>query len=106
LLPYNTLRLEGNPLALVVDSAANSLIVSIDCAHEAGSTSQLKSDLDAAVQPLQMFHIMDSEWVKSPLQFNIEAERGATVEEGNKTGRNLCDMLYPLEHLRKIGGEE
>jgi len=81
--------------------------VSVDSAHEPGSTFQLRSDLDPAVQPLQIFRMIDRDWVKSPLQFNIGSEAAPSVSDGNKTGgRNLLDLFYPIENLRKIGGEE
>lgn len=95
MLPYKTLRLDGNPLDVLADSAAKSVIVAIDCAHQPGSTSQLRSDLNPAVEPLQMFPIENTEWAKSPIRFNIETNRG-----------DLSDLLYPLENLRKIGAEE
>ncbi len=69
--------------------------------------SQLRGDLGVPVQPLQMYHIVGSEWVKSPLRFKIEPERGDTIEEANETdGRKLSDLMYPLENLRKKGSEE
>jgi hypothetical protein len=105
-LPYKTLRLEGNPLDVVVDSTATNLIVSIDYAHEAGSTSRLRSKVDAAIQPLQVFRIIDSEWIKSLLRFDFQSERGTIVEGREASGRDLSDLFYPLENLRKIGGEE
>jgi hypothetical protein len=104
---YQNLGLEGNPLGLVIDSGLKSMIVSVDSAHEPGSTFQLRSDGDAAVQPLQIFQKIDSGWVKSPLQFNIGSEAALSISDGNKTGgRNLSDLMYPIEKLRKIGGED
>lgn len=101
------LRLEGNPLGLVLDDGLRSIVVSVDSAHETGSPFQPRSDLYPAVQPLQIFQNIDSEWVKWPLQFNIGSEASPPVSDGNKTGgRNLSDLLYPVEKLRKIGGED
>jgi len=83
------------------------MVVSVDSAHEPGSTFQLRSDPDAAVQPLQIFQKIDSGWVKSPLQFDMGSEVAPPASDGNKTrGRNLSDLLYPIEKLRKIGGED
>jgi len=104
---YQNLRLEGNPLGLIIDSELRSMIVSVDSAHKPGSTFQLRSDLDHAVQPLQVFQKIDSEWIKSPLQFSIGSEAAPPVGDSNKTSnRNLSDLLYPIEKLRKIGGED
>jgi hypothetical protein len=101
-----TLSLEGNPLDLVIDSELESMIVSVDSAHEPGSTFQLRSNLNPAVQPLQLFQKIDSKWVKSPLQFSIGSEAAPPVIDGYKIGGNLSDLLYPIEKLRKIGGED
>jgi hypothetical protein len=95
-------------LGLVIDNGLKSMVVSIDNVHETGSTFQLRSDVDPAVLPLQVFQNINSEWAKRPLQFNIGSEASLPVSDGEKTGgRNfLSDLLYPIEKLRKIGGED
>lgn len=91
----------------VVIDDSTSIIVSIDSIHEPGSASQRRADLDATVHPLQVFQMKDSDVVRSPSQFKFKYELEATVDKDEKTGRrNISDLLYSLQNLRKIGGEE
>jgi hypothetical protein len=104
---YQTLRFEGNPLGLVLDSGLKSMTVSIDTVHEGGSTFQLRNDLDSTVQPLQNFQKVDREWIKRPLQFNMGSKAAPSLPGGDKNGgRNLANLLYPIQKLRKIGSED
>jgi len=104
---YQTLRFEGNPLGLILDSGLKSMTVSIDTVHEGGSTFQLRNYLNSTVQPLQNFQEVDREWVKGPLQFNIGSKAAPPLSGSDKNGgRNLAELLYPIQKLRKIGGED
>ena len=99
--------LEGNPLDMVVDGSMNSLIVSLDCAHEPGSTSQPRRYLNAAMQLLQRFSMKDSKWVGGGLRFKTRSHEGVIAgEDDNDDLGSLSSLLYNLETLRKRGGEE
>ncbi len=104
---YQTLRLNGNPLGLVIDRELKGMIVSVDSTHKPGPTIQLRNDLDPTVQPLQFFQRINSDWVIRPFQFNIGREAPSPVSDGDKNGgRNLADLLYPIQKLRKTGPED
>jgi hypothetical protein len=104
---YQTLKLDGNPLGLIIDSGSKSFIVSIDGIHKPGSIIQLRTDRDAAVEVLQCFQNFTSEWVNSQLRFRTGPEVTTPLSGDDAHGAGeFTDLLYPLQKLRKAGCED
>jgi hypothetical protein len=83
------------------------MTLSVDTTHEAGSTVQMRNDLDTTIQPLQLFQKVGREWVGRPFQFNTESKTMPPLTCGDpNVDKSLADLLYPLQKLRKIGGED
>jgi hypothetical protein len=92
---------------VVVDSSMESMIVSIDCVHRPGSTTQLRRLQDVDVTPLHVFRYSELQWVSTAFQFEYYDKKGDAYRKCSEMDvGSLSSMLYTLENLRKHGGEE
>lgn len=92
---------------LVIDSPSRSTIISIDCAHKPGSTFHRRSFQDDEIPlPLQLFSAKDSEFSKTEIRFDVVCDEMVATDHGNDVSvRNLSNLLYNLENLRKRGAK-
>ncbi len=103
---YETLKLDGNPLDLVVEESTSTLIISIDNFHKPGSTDQPRMNADDAALPLVVYNVKDSLWVESPLRFDVSIDKVSHDADAITQSQGLSGTLYTIENLRKRGGEE
>lgn len=83
------------------------MIVSIDCVHRPGLTTQVRARQDVSVKPLHIVKISEQKWVSMPLQFDYNDKNEADFrgwKEDDFGGSS--SVLYTLENMRKRGGEE
>jgi len=99
---YQTLILDGNPLAVNTDDSSDILIVSVDSVHTPGSTTQIRSDGRKAVEPLQVMQLAGDKWSGSAFHF----KQWSAVDAGGHGRESWSGLLYNLGNLRKRAGEE
>lgn len=102
-----TLGLGGNVLAVVAgieapDGTPSRILVSVDGIHKAGSTTELRNNVEKPISPFQAFSFANG--VLNRDSFSIDASKESEVTEGVMGG--LRNLLYSLENLRKRDGEE
>jgi tRNA (guanine-N(7)-)-methyltransferase subunit TRM82 len=100
---YQTLTLDGNPLAMDTNDSTKTLIVSIDSVCKPGSTSQIRSEGGKAVEPLQAIQLAGGRWSGSAFHFKPSS---AVVDVGGQGRESWPGLLYNLGNLRKRAGEE
>jgi len=100
-----TLKLDGNPLDLVVDESTGIFIASIDYVHKLGSTDQLRDSSVECPLPLQTYQVKGSSWAKSSLRFDVAVSNGSDAVEAHTQAKGLSGILYTIEKLRKRGEE-
>jgi tRNA (guanine-N(7)-)-methyltransferase subunit TRM82 len=95
-----TLRVPGNALAVATCKSASesNVVVSVDCIHKPGSTTERRQGIEEAAEPLQLYKFQDHELV---------AASTFMLADGDDEYQSvrLTNLLYNLEYLRKRDGE-
>ncbi|OBT62957.1 hypothetical protein VE03_07654 [Pseudogymnoascus sp. 23342-1-I1] len=104
---YQTLPLNGNPLAMATSIQNNTLIVSVDQLHCPGSVAQLREvETTGAGEPLKVVKFEGKEWNALTSHFGKVDITGADHHTMPAASVDWWNVLYNLGNLRKRAGWE
>ncbi|KFY93690.1 hypothetical protein V500_03571 [Pseudogymnoascus sp. VKM F-4518 (FW-2643)] len=104
---YQTLPLNGNPLAMATSTQNNALIVSVDLLHCPSSVAQLRDVETIGVEdPLKVIKFEGKDWNALTTHFGKVDITGADHQTMPAASVDWWNVLYNLGNLRKRAGWE
>lgn len=104
---YQTLPLNGNPLAMATSIQNNALIVSVDLLHCPSLVAQLRDVETIGVEePLKVIKFEGKDWNALTSHFGKVDITGADYETMPAASVDWWNVLYSLGNLRKRAGWE
>lgn len=102
---YQTLPLNGNPLAMATSIQNNALIVSVDLLHCPSSEAQLRDVETIGVEePLKVIKFEGKDWNALTTHFGKVDITGADHQTMPAASVDWWNVLYNLGNLRKRAG--
>ena len=99
-----TVELPGNALSVISINSDNhrSIVVSVDCIHKSGSTTEHRDSQGQSINPLHSYAFQSLRLIPtSTFEVVDDPEK---LDNGDAMGR-LTNLLYSLENLRKSDGD-